>query len=67
MFGVAVQTCLGGMWPAAGIWGFVQLSPRLLDLLHELRLAGTQQLLYLTGEQGFPGIGWETQDKVWQC
>lgn len=65
-FGVAVQTCLGGMWPTAGTWGFVQLSPRLSDLLHTLRLAETQQLLYLMGEQGFPGIGWETQNQVWQ-
>lgn len=41
MLGVAVQTCLGGTWPMAGIWGFVQLSPRLSDLLHVLRLPGT--------------------------
>jgi len=63
VFGVAVQTCLVGMWPMAGVWGFVQLSPRLSDLLHVLRLAETQQLLYLMGEQGFPGIGWEPRTK----
>lgn len=67
VFGVALQTCLGGMFPRADMWDLVQLSPRLSDFLHVLSLAGTQQLGYLRGEGDFSGTGWETQDKVWQC
>lgn len=53
MFGAALQTCLGGMFPTADMWDFVQLSPRLSDLLHVLGLAGTQQLGYLGGKETF--------------
>lgn len=61
MFGAALQTCLGSMFPTADTWDFVQLSPRLSDLLHVLSLAGTQQLGYLRGEGDLSGTGWETQ------
>lgn len=53
MFGAALQTCLGSMFPTADTWDFVQLSPRLSDLLHVLSLAGTQQLGYLGGRRLF--------------
>lgn len=51
----------------ADIWDFVQLSPRLSDLLHVLSLAGTQQLRYLRRGGDFSGTAWKTQDKIWQC
>lgn len=62
-FGVATQTCLGGMCPTVG----TGLAHRVSGLWHVLRLAGPQQLLHLLDEQDFPDSGWKAQDKACQC